>query len=66
MADTMENGFKKVLIVCNYNKEGAGRIAMDMEKYLMERDYSVTVIRNSQDIGWRRCSACGCKKSGSL
>ena len=44
----MENGFKKVLIVCNYNKEGAGRIAMDMEKYLMERDYSVTVIRNSQ------------------
>lgn len=48
MADTMENGFKKVLIVCNYNKEGAGRIAMDMEKYLMERDYSVTVIRNSQ------------------
>ncbi len=48
MTGAMENSLKKVLIVCNYNKEGAGRIAMDMEKYLMARDYSVTVIRNSQ------------------
>ena len=44
MADTMENGFKKVLIVCNYNKEGAGRIAMDMEKYLMEKFGNCHVI----------------------
>lgn len=48
MAGAMENSLKKVLIVCNYNKEGAGRIALDIEKYLMERGYSVTVIRNSQ------------------
>lgn len=48
MAGAMENSLKKVLIVCNYNKEGAGHITMEMEKYLMERGYSVTVIRNSQ------------------
>ena len=48
MTDAMENNLKKVLIVCNYNKEGSGRIAIDMEKYLMERGYSVTIIRNSQ------------------
>ncbi len=44
----MENSIKKVLIVCNYNKEGAGHIAIEIEKYLMDRGYSVTVIRNSQ------------------
>ena len=48
MACAMENSLKKVLIVCNYNKEGAGHITMEMEKYLMEKGYSVTVIRNSQ------------------
>ncbi len=48
MTGAMENNLKKVLIVCNYNKEGSGRIAIDMEKYLMERGYSVTIIRNSQ------------------
>ena len=39
---------KKVLIVCNYNKEGAGLIAIEMEKYLMAREYNVTIIRSSQ------------------
>jgi len=38
---------KKVLIVCNHNKEGASRIAIDMEKYLGSKGYVVTVIRNS-------------------
>ncbi len=44
----MESSIKKVLIVCNYNKDGAGRIAEEMERYLISHGYGVVVIRNSQ------------------
>ena len=39
----MESSIKKVLIVCNYNKDGAGRIAEEMERYLKSNGLQDTV-----------------------
>lgn len=47
---------KKVLIVCNYNKEGADSIAVDMKKYLEKKGFAVTTIRNSHLDRYKKIS----------